>query len=338
MDKITSPHDRFFKGMLSGPVPAGNFLRRFLPEPVAATLDLEALEPVPTSFVDPKLAWHFSDLVFEARRVDGRAAYVYCLIDHKSYLDPLVGLQLLDYMVRLWDHMLQQQKKQKKLELPLAPIIPLVFYHGGRRWNVSPDFTDLIAVSDAPDHCTPRFRYLLVDLNAEADEGVEDDPILAVTLAAFRYAFNRKVQTLAWIVTLLSAVQQTRRGREALSMVLRYLSSIGVPERELRRAAERAFPREGEQIMRGFLDETFDEGVEQGLQQGLQEGLQQGAVATAQGFLLDVLEARFGGAPGPIVAHIYETQDVPALKAWLKIATTSGSIEDFVAALSKTAG
>lgn len=266
------------------------------------------------------------------------------------YVEPLVGLQLLDYMVRLWNYMLEEEKKKEKKEkkqkrkkrkkLPLAPIIPLVFYHGGRRWHVSSEFADLIAASDALDHCTPRFRYVLVDLNAEADEDVEDDPILAVTVAALRYAFNRKLRTLALIVTLLAAVQQAPSGREALSMVLHYLSSIGVPKPELQRAAERALPREGERIMRGFLDEAFDEGVEQGLQQGLHQGLEQGlqhAVATTQRLLLDLLEVRFGGAPPSVAAHIRDTQDVQALSAWHRIAATSDSIEDFVAALGKTA-
>lgn len=177
-------------------------------------------------------------------------------------------------------------------------------------------------------------RYVLVDLNAEADEGIEDDLVLAVTLDALRYAFDRKVKTLASILTVLEAVRTTPRGREALSMVWRYLSSIGVTKRELWEVARHTFPREGEtRIMRGFLDEVFDEGVEQGLQQGLK----QGAVATAQGLLLDVLEVRFGGAPEPIVAHIRETRDVQTLSAWHRIAATSDSVEDFAAALSTIA-
>ena len=84
----------------------------------------------------------------------GGEAIVYVLLEHKSAPDPLVALQLLRYTTRLWDHHLRQGA-----DPPLPPVVPLVFYHGRRRWKVA---TELSALLDPPEELkpfVPRFRW-----------------------------------------------------------------------------------------------------------------------------------------------------------------------------------
>lgn len=90
-----------------------------------ACLDLESLELTGDSVVDSSLRRHVSDLVYRVDLLsDGGPAYLYLLFEHKSHPDVLVALQLLRYMSRLWERMLDQGHKP-----PLPPVVPLVFYN-----------------------------------------------------------------------------------------------------------------------------------------------------------------------------------------------------------------
>lgn len=317
MGDIASPHDRFFKKLLSGPLTARSFLRRFLPESVAAVLDLPSLELTQSSFVDPALREHFSDLTYRVKLRDGRNAYLYVLVEHKSRPDRLVGLQLLRYISRLWDGVAQRERQR-----PLPAVIPLVFHHGRHRWRAP---TELSALVDGPDEImrySPDFQYVLVDVNAEDDDKLEDDPFLAVTVLLLRLAQTQELKRrLGSILALLDSVLGTPEGGEACSAVMHYLSGIGVTEEELREAAAKAFPQRGETIMATWLDKYVEEGVERGIERG--------SVITAQNLLLDVLTARFGSIPVPVVERIRTTSDVGVLSELVKIATTADSVDTF---------
>jgi hypothetical protein len=56
----------------------------------------------------------------------------YVLVEHKSYPDRWTMLLLLRYMVRIWDKEIAQNKELKTL----PSIVPVVFYHGTRRWKL----------------------------------------------------------------------------------------------------------------------------------------------------------------------------------------------------------
>lgn len=319
MADIASPHDRFFKRMLSGRATAQSFLRRFLPDTVAADLDLPSLEPTSRSFVDPALREHFTDLTYRAKLRDGRDAYIYVLLEHKSRPDRLVGLQLLRYISRLWADVAERRRQR-----PLPALIPIVFHHGRHRWRTP---TELSALVDGPDELrrySPDFQYVLVDIGAASDDEPEDEPLLAVTILLLHHAYTQELKRrLHSILALLDSVLDTPEGGEACIAAMHYVSAIGVSEGELREAVAKAFPGRGERVMATWLDKYFEEGVERGIEQGIQ----QGSVITAQKFLLDVLTARFGSIPAPLVERIRTTNDVGLLSELVRIATTADSVE-----------
>ncbi|PDV98955.1 Rpn family recombination-promoting nuclease/putative transposase, partial [Candidatus Viridilinea mediisalina] len=158
MTDLTNPHDKFFKMALGQPEDAAQFLRHFLPAEVVEHLDLAHIQPVKDSFVDATLKEHFSDLLFAVplRETDAQA-FVCILFEHKSSVDHLTPLQVLRYMVQSWDAMQRQQR-------PLAPILPIVVYHGTQRWTVATDFQALFDLPAALQRYTPTFHYHLSDL------------------------------------------------------------------------------------------------------------------------------------------------------------------------------
>ena len=62
---------------------------------------------------------------------------MYFLFEHKSQSDPLTVLQLLSYIVRIWE-------KRLRDGVPLCPIVPLVVYHGESGWTAARSISELV--------------------------------------------------------------------------------------------------------------------------------------------------------------------------------------------------
>ena len=136
--KVQNPHDKFFKDTFSNPFVVRDFVKNYLPEPILKMVDLSELEIQNSSHVDEELSEVFSDMVFRTK-INQRDGYLYFLFEHKSYPDRMVALQLLTYMVRIWN-----QKINKRIDTHIPVIIPMVIYHGETKWKISPKFSDLI--------------------------------------------------------------------------------------------------------------------------------------------------------------------------------------------------
>ena len=54
--------------------------------------------------------------------------HIYFLLEHKSYPESQIHLQLLEYMIKIWRLDLKQKKQ-------LSIIIPLVLYHSPYKWK-----------------------------------------------------------------------------------------------------------------------------------------------------------------------------------------------------------
>lgn len=278
MTDLTNPHDRFFKELLSSPEMAADFLRNYLPQEVVAVLDLSAPEPVRDAFVDPDLQKHFADLLYRVRLRQGVEAFVYVLFEHKSSPDKWVALQLLRYLIRLWETLLTQSTGQ------LPPVYPIVFYHGQARWRAALNFRSLVAVADDSPLLkhVPEFEYYLVDLSTIDEEQLKGAPYLRAGLMLFRHIFSRELkQRLPDILHLLEPesdqplIDHLRAITAYLSIATRgQLNATDVTE-----SVAKALPKKGEDFMQTFLDEWIQQGLEKGLQQGLQQGRYEGQIS-----------------------------------------------------------
>lgn len=87
MSDIGNPHDRFFREVFSRLELSSEFLSKQLPPAIAATLDFSTLDLRPGSFLDEELQQYYSDLLFRVNLQTGRPAYIYVLLEHKSYIE-----------------------------------------------------------------------------------------------------------------------------------------------------------------------------------------------------------------------------------------------------------
>ena len=162
--KPNQQHDEFVKTQLSDKVNVQDFIRQFLPEGLVAKLDLEGIELDNTTYITPKLAKYYSDLVWlcQYKETQVRVAF---LVEHKSAPVPYPHLQLLRYMLEVWEKNLKDEK-------PFLLIIPIVFYHGDDKWNNRPMAEYFEGVDDDLLQYIPQFNYELINLSDYDDADI----------------------------------------------------------------------------------------------------------------------------------------------------------------------
>lgn len=165
----TTPHDGLFKFTFAQPEHARGLLRALLPADALALVDLDSLERVSGTFVDPELSELESDLLYRVN-VAGREALVMVLIEHQSRSDPAMPFRLARYMMRA----LEEWSREHPTALKLPAIVPLVVAHAERAWSAP---TSLLELYNVPDELRSalaphllNFRFLLDDLTSQSPE------------------------------------------------------------------------------------------------------------------------------------------------------------------------
>lgn len=152
-----------------------------------------------------------SDTVKKVRirnREEGEAQdiYVISLIEHKSAVDYDVTMQILRYMVCIWENYVREveeagderiaqddgkAKRRKRLnkrkDFRYPPIYPIVYYEGAGEWTAAWNLRDRILLGDLFQAYIPDFTYKLVRTREYSNEELlsKEDEISLVML------FNR---------------------------------------------------------------------------------------------------------------------------------------------------
>ena len=217
MSDLATPHDAFFKVTFGDKDVAQDFLKHYLPAQIASAVDLNYLTKENNSFVDERFKESFTDMLYKTK-INGEDGYIYFLFEHKSYQDPLVILQLLRYILRIWEE--KYDRKMKKLHI----IIPMVIYHGESKWNVQTKLINLIkGIDRLPEETKkyiPVYEYELYDLSPFGQ-------VVIVGLALTKVVLE---------VMQLVMITDTKKFDEAMKKVLEDIAQL--PEDKFERFVE----------------------------------------------------------------------------------------------------
>jgi predicted transposase YdaD len=168
-DLLHQPHDKFFKATFSEGKVAQEHLSTFLPSDILEYLRLGEMVLDTTAYISKRFKSFQSDVVWSVPYKDGKVKVV-LLYEHKTAYDRYIHLQVLRYMVEIWEYQLKKNKKSKfKTDKPLELIIPVVVYQGVDGWETIP-FQDLFAVQDAELlRFLPVFDYVLNQTTPESE-------------------------------------------------------------------------------------------------------------------------------------------------------------------------
>lgn len=162
-----SPYDTFFKAWISDPVHVQALLNDHLPNEIASKLADTPPKILDGTFVDEALRSTQSDLLVEVEGVSGGPTFVYFFLEHGSYPDPGIALQLGGNMFRIW-HSQAQGKAERLWNLP--PIIPIVLYTGQALWTVPESLPGMIVSEDPELIFLPGERFVFRWLTGMAPE------------------------------------------------------------------------------------------------------------------------------------------------------------------------
>ena len=276
--KVQNPHDKFFKETFSNVEIARDFMQNYLPEPILKIVDLQTLDIQKDSFIDENLKEVFSDMLFHAK-INQRDGYLYFLFEHKSYTSRNVVLQLLNYMVRIWE---QKAVKENARQIPV--IIPLLIYHGKEKWEIGNTLADLItdydALPDAVKEMTPNFRYQIYDLSQFSDADIKGNAQLAITLSIFRDIFQKSgeafLDTIIQAAKAMNELEEKQTGIQYFETCMRYILNAGpqLTNNQLNKVLkqiELTYP-EGSEVTMTLAEVLRKEGLEEGLAEGRKEG------------------------------------------------------------------
>jgi len=168
MKEITNPHDKLFKEIEKVIENSRDLIESTFPEELLKELDLETLVNDNNSYIDSSLKEYYSDLVFNCLYRGSVEIKISILFEHKSYKPKNEYVQLLQYIINIWDFALKDKK-----EPPV--VIPVIFYHGKEKWEVKPLYSYFTGIDEVLKQFIPKFKYILTDLDKISDDIIKKE-------------------------------------------------------------------------------------------------------------------------------------------------------------------
>jgi len=308
---VYKPHDRFFREVFSREDNARDLLMATLPPGISGLLDLRKIVVENTSMIDSVRSEQLSDLLIRTK-LGGSPAIAYILVEHKSYADRWSVFQLLKYMVRIGER--ERLKQEAGTTLPI--IIPVLFYHGTRKWRMPLDFSSYFQPEEELSSHIPAFRPVMIDLQAMEDRDFRGSQMIQAVLKTLKYSRRNLGAYLLEILRSVFAAPRDEKHRAFLESLFGYILAVGTDIDE--QDVDRAFRFVGSHEVR----EAYMTLAEQLIAKGM--------IKEKQEILLKQLEQKFGDVSEADKKKIEETKEPDKLDQALILILKSDSIEEIL--------
>ena len=176
--------------------------------------------------------------------------YLISLIEHKSYVDYNVIIQILRYMVYIWeDYEKEQEKKQtgisKTKGFKYPPILPIIYYNGVKNWTAATSLSERIYLSDVLGEYIPDFKCIMVQLKDYSREELlnkkDELSILLMINKLYEAAdFASMEDDITWEYVDEVIEKTPEYLLDTMSHIIEILlSKLNVPEQEVRTFVDR---------------------------------------------------------------------------------------------------
>jgi len=266
MEKITNIHDKYFRELFSQREVMQDFLTGAL-QHIAKYLNLNSLKLDETTYIDENLQNTYSDLVYSCKYGTGYKLNIALLFEHKSYVPQHPYLQLLGYMLKIWETNVKQGKK-------LIPVIPILFYHGKKRWEKKKFDSYFEKMDNFLRNYLPNFDFELVNTNSLSDEKIKflfNQVALRTGLLLMNHIFDFSEELLKKLFVIFAdfkKLQESEMGKRFLNTTMIYFfSGTKLNVETVKKAAEE---------LNFELGEVFESTAYQLIKQGKLEGKEEG--------------------------------------------------------------
>lgn len=270
------PHNNLFEFAFSQKPIFKDLITNFLPD-LSKDIDSRTLKLDDTTYIEESLTDFYSDLVYNVRLKGGQSAKIALLLEHKSNVPQFPHLQLMDYTRGIWrkdtqNHSSKKSKGRKKL----TTVIPIIFYHGKKKWHkrAFKDYFDDVPPSAAS--FIPTIPYHLIDLADYSDEFILKlkAGFLINSLIAFKHHSDTVYvkQHFARFFVNLEKYEEDERIRNFVKVLGVYVvHTTPLKMKEIIELTEK-LPNQAKNIVMTGYETLLMEGEKKGLQKGLQKG------------------------------------------------------------------
>jgi len=268
---IAHPHDRFFKSVMSDPKTTKEFFEQHLPANIRSSINLDTINYKNESYIDNELRLQLVDVVYSAE-FDGKAGYLYLLVEHQSSPHELMPLRILKYMVAIMeDHI-------KKTGTNILPIVyPMILYSGWKNYNYSTDLFDLFGENKELAQDIFWRPYQLIDLSKISDDKLANTIWFGTAAYVMKHVFEKDLKAyIKNVVELLKPIDKLG-GVDYICKVLSYVVEVTEIEREVFVDTIKAgLATISEDKLMTLAEQWKQEGRQEGEQSGLQKGMEKG--------------------------------------------------------------
>jgi len=264
------------------------------------------------------------DLLFSCK-VKDQDAYIRIVLEHKSYLDKELPVQLLYYNAAIWEEVIKEKEYY-------PPIINIVFYHGKGEWNIP---TSLPVLEDQNvEKYVSKLNYILIDLNKVSDDELIKEAYIdfcfTSAVIAMKYVHENIEKIKAVFRPLVEYVQihEDEEGYRCLFFSFNYISYVKGDTKEAENALKELIG--GDKKAMTLIEKWIMEGLEKGKQEGLQEGLQKGSLKTKKDDIKSAILIKFGLLSKELEEKIESTDDIQTLDEMFKKVILANKIEEIL--------
>ncbi len=294
----TELYDNSAKIIFEDPILCAQFLRGYVDIPLLKDVQPEDIEDETERFVHLFTEERNSDVVKRIRLKDKATGeipfYLISLIEHKSDVDYNVVMQILRYMVFIWeDYEKKQERKRKGIsrtkEFRYPPVLPIVYYEGTGRWTAALRLHERVYLSDMLGEYIPEYRCLMVQLNRYSNRMLmEKEDELSIVMMLNRLQKTADFAVLQKEVPSEYLERVTAETPEYLlgiigQVVEILLGRLNVPRAEARWFADQVKERKVSELFAHFqgydVQATRCEARAEGRKEGLEEGIEKGLSA-----------------------------------------------------------
>ena len=305
------PHDSFFKQIFSNSKRVKTLLDIFAKD---VAKSIHSITPVNTEKFSSKSQKFMLDLLFSCK-VEDQDAYIRIVLEHKSYLDKELPIQLLYYNAAIWEEAIKEKDYY-------PPIINIVFYHGKGDWNIPTSLP--VVKNNKLEKYTSKLNYILINLNKVSDENIisetHQDLCMLWAILTMKHIFD-SIESFIRLFELIADYIKSHEYIEkshCIFIVLDYIVSV------------KNNPEEVESILKELTggDEKVMTLTEKWKMEGLQKGLQEGLIKAKKDAIKSAILIKFGLLPKELEEKIENTNDIQILDNMFKKVILAGKIEE----------
>ena len=276
-NKLTKPHDKFFRAMFEDKRAAKDFLRSVCPKEWVERFNLDSIKQENSNFINMDLTERFADLLFSIE-ISGAPGYVICHFEHQQNAEKFMAVRFLNYATQIWLRHTKNQHDPLRHQLPV--IIPILIYTGERAYPYSTDIIDLF-----PSHLrdiaqeTLRNPIKLVDLHRLSDEELEGHGVASIFEIAMKYIYCADLQKAIEMLANAMAKHLAQEDWLSYTQIMQYNITVRGETAELYEKAIRELirkhkiPQQIGELMLTTAEQFEQRGIEKTAKNMLKRGL-----------------------------------------------------------------